>query len=291
MATVALALAMVTTGCAGIEANPVAQKVAESPVTPVVLRIVKGALVKLAAQGVQNPTVGVVAVAGVWGVDQLEKKVAEIRKASQGKEGEENATLLLINQVIDGVQQTSVFRITTNRKIVVAMNGKFIQEVEDRKITITAEPGTDSTIVVTDAQKGQVPFINGKVGITYHYAVDFITDDRSRADLDTGRDKELTHDDPAVDLKTEKEGGMTAVNGAKAARWTGPGNPSLAGCSSLPERSWITGLYSYLPQRNVNQDVWCVRTGEGRYGTLAWAGSGDAVWNLGYVLWKKPGDK
>ncbi|MFI5530130.1 hypothetical protein ACIA8O_16450 [Kitasatospora sp. NPDC051853] len=288
----ALALAMVTTGCAGIEANPVVQKVAQSPVTPVVLQIVKGALVKLATQqGAQNPPVGVVALAGVWGVDQLEKKVAEIRKASQGKKEEESATLLLVNQVIDGVQRTSVFRITTNRKIVVAMNGKFVQEIEERKITITAEPGTDSTIVVSDAQAGQVPFITGAVALS---PSNLFTKDHTRADLDGGRDEEVADGDKAADLRVEGgKYGLTAVNGARAARWTSSDDPSLAGCGSLPGDSWGTRLYEEFPGAGVAKDVWCVQTGDGRYGTLAWSGTGAMhmhVWNFRYVLWKKPGE-
>ncbi|MFJ8039894.1 hypothetical protein ACIRBX_05160 [Kitasatospora sp. NPDC096147] len=284
VAAVALGLALVTTGCT-MEANPVVRQVAQNPVTPIVLEIVKGGLVKLATSaGAQNPPVAAIALAGVWGVSELEKKVAEIRKEAGA--AEPDTTLLLINQTIDGTVRTSVFKISTGRKLSVALNGRFVQEIEPRRISITAEPGTDSTIVVSDAKAGEAVFISRTLAMG--------SGDRSYADLETGRDNKVKRDDRSADLRVDGGGGLTTVNGAWAAKWTSTDTPSLAGCGSLPEASWTTVLYPEEPPVEVYKDVWCLRSGDGRYGTFAWGGGiagWPDQWKLAYVLWKKADDK
>ncbi|MFE0465242.1 hypothetical protein ACFW1A_38940 [Kitasatospora sp. NPDC058965] len=290
MATVALAVVLAATGCT--EANKVVKAAAQSPITPIVLKIVHDRLVEIVAtNAVDDPAVAGVALMGVFGVDALSSQVAAEQKkdAAAG-----DVTLLLVAQTINGKAETSVFKVTTDHKLVVAMNGKFIESLEPKKITITAEPGTDSTIVVTDAQASQIPYLHATVAMgPSNFINNNIDGDHSHADLDTGQVKNLPDVGKNADLYVSVTGSVATVNGAKAARWTAKEAPSLAGCSSLPDTAWTTQLYgSYSSFGGPGDDVWCVRSKQGRYGTLAGGGTSFSyAWNFGYVLWKKPGDK
>jgi len=287
MAALVLSLAMTTTGCT--ETNNVIKVAAQSPITPIVLKIVHGGLVTI-AEDVPSPQAKAVALVGVFAVDTLSSAVAS--EQNNEKAMAEDAVLLLVTQTIRGQVQTSVFKITTSHKLIVAMNGKFIETLEPKKITITAEPGTDSTIVVTDAQAGQITYINAKINLAPSNFANNMLGDHSHTDLDTGRDKNLPDPNQNADLFDSGTGGVVTVNGAKAARWTSSDAPTLAGCESLPKAAWTTKLYgSFQNLGGPGGDVWCVLSKQGRYGTLASGGNNaNYAWTFGYVLWKKPGD-
>ncbi|MFE0459704.1 hypothetical protein ACFW1A_10640 [Kitasatospora sp. NPDC058965] len=283
----ALATTLAATGCS--QANKVVSEVAQSPITPIVLKIVHDQLVQLAADSAPvNPTVAAVATLGVFAVDAASSQVAAEQKKNKAAA---DATYLLITQTIGGKTETSIFKITTSHKLLVAMNGTFVESIEPKKVTITAQPGTDSTIVVTDAQAGQVPYINATVHLRRRSAIHLGSGDYTHADLDTGRDKDLPAPDKNADLQVGDTADLKAVNGAEASRWTSSDAPSQAGCQSLPEGSWTTVLYTVNPG-GLGNDVWCVRSKQGRYGVLAGAAaSPNYDWNIGYVLWKKPDDR
>ena len=89
--------------------------------------------------------------------------------------------------------------------------------------------------------------------------------------------------------------GAHAADGATAAVRTQRVN--LGGCSSLPDSAWndeevVQGMFSGNRWRRLFP-VYCIRTSDGRYGTLTQRTSVDGEQGplqLEYVLWKKPGD-
>ncbi|MFY1637493.1 hypothetical protein ACN27F_30190 [Solwaraspora sp. WMMB335] len=256
----------------------------EEAIMPIVIEVAKEVAVTL------PPPYDVIAQVGIYATEEVAREQAADR----------DATYLLIEQTIEGEQQVSVFRIDTTRKLRIDMDGRFVAEIEQNLITITADPAVDSTIVITDALDGEPVFIGGR----------FVLDaDHLYYDLDTARFGDPDQDPEfaaAVDL-VEPEfagvrnmftGGRAALrNGALAADWD-EGTPTRGGCSALPESAWndekvVEGMFSGNRWQRV-VPVFCIRTSDGRYGTLAHRLPTDdepeGTLQMEYVLWKEPGD-
>lgn len=288
-ATAALMLGAGLTGCS--QAADAARDAAQSPIAPIVLKIVHGALVEAAAD---DPTpLSVLALLGVFATDKAESYVAKEQKLAAA---DNQFTLLVVEQTVKGTRESSVFKISTGHKLVVAMNGRFIETIQPNLITISATPNTDSTIVVTDADAGQVVYKHATVNLSGSVPViNWVYGDHSLIDLDTGQDKNLKNVANA-DLKVDSDAQIQTENGAKAALWTLTGTPSLATCESLPATQWTDSLFAQngLTNRLGNRtahNVWCVRSKEGRYGVISQVNANlNYAWTFDYVLWKKPGD-
>jgi len=267
---VVLALALAVTGCA--QATSDVSAVMQSPITPIVLHVARDGLITVAEDS-GNPVVGGIAILGVAGIDLIDSKLRQARASAPGD------TLLVVRQTAHGQVKATIFKITTGRELQVAMNGKFIAEITPHEITITAEPGTGSTIVITDVNAGERVYRSGKLQLQ-HY--------RSQADLDTGTDKNI----PAG--KAEIEEGfstrLVTLDNTTGAPWTAGGQPSLATCASLPRQQWGTVLVGYRMTKVPAGTTWCVHTSQGRYGVII-MGASLLYDDFSYVLWKKPGDR
>ncbi|WP_326552789.1 hypothetical protein [Micromonospora sp. NBC_01813] len=255
----------------------------EEAIMPIVVELAKESVAALPAP------YRIVAEVGIYATEE----------AANEQAADQDATYLLINQTIDGAQQVSVFRIDTTRKLRIDMDGRFVTEIEQNRITITADPTVDSTLVITDALGSEPVYAGSRLvfdGDDLHY------------DLDTGRFGDPAQDPEfaaAMDLVEPRfagtwsslTGGQAALrNGAKAADWD-EGTPTLGGCSSLPDSAWndeevVQGLFSGNRWRQLFP-VYCIQTSDGRYGTLTQRTSVDGEQGplqLEYVLWKKSGD-
>gem|GEM_PF-1389012 len=255
----------------------------EEAIMPIVVEIAKESVAALPAP------YRIVAEVGIYATEEAAREQA----------ADQDATYLMINQTIDGTQRVSVFRIDTTRKLRIDMDGRFVTEIEQNRITITADPTVDSTLVITDALDSEPVYAGDRLvfdGDDLHY------------DLDTGRFGDPEQDPEfaaAVDLVEPRfagtwsslTGGQAALrNGAQAADWD-EGTPTLGGCSSLPDSAWndeevVQGMFSGNRWRRLFP-VYCIRTSDGRYGTLTQRTSVDGEegpLQLEYVLWKKPGD-
>jgi hypothetical protein len=289
VATAGLMLGAGLTACR--QTGDVIDAAAQSPLAPIVLKIVHGALV---AAATDDPTpLSVLALLGVFATDKASAFVAKEQKIAAANN---QFTLLEVDQIVKGRRETSIFKVTTEHKLVVAMNGKFIETIQPNLITISPAPNTDSIIVVTDADAGQVPYIRATVNMSASETlVNMVYGDHSLVDLDTGKDKNVKNIKDA-DLKLDLDAQIETENGAKAALWTLPGDPSLATCESLPASQWTDTLFASdgvldrLGNRSAH-NVWCVRTKEGRYGAVSQRTANiNYAFTFDYVLWEKPGD-
>ncbi|MFD0690637.1 hypothetical protein [Actinomadura fibrosa] len=197
-------------------------------------------------------------------------------------------TWLLIEQTIQGQRKTTVFELGTARELKVSVNGAQLRQVDlyvrERQVRVVIPQDTPATVTVTDASGGD--------GVARHGTV--AGDLAGTRDLDTGRvfRHTLGKADPpasrAGDVRARAfsiNGGLDLVNGARAARFTGPGRPTLAACRSVPATAWASKFRGY---GSSGKDLaWCLRTNAGYYG-LATPNSG-ASGGVVYLLWAQPG--
>jgi hypothetical protein len=61
---------------------------------------------------------------------------------TQGLEQKDDETVVLIRQTVKGQVQDTGFSLETNQKLVVELNGKFYQEITDRRVVIKVVPGS-----------------------------------------------------------------------------------------------------------------------------------------------------
>ncbi len=252
-------------GCTGLSSSEVDSS-PEQTIVPMVIKVAKTA-VRL----IPDKRVKVIAQVGVTGAASVANKWTKAR----------NGTYLVVAQTVAGKYQATVFRVASQRKLRIDMNGRFIQEVERNLITITIPPSAEATIVVTDAESGDRLHREGKFRL-----IGF--DGTAAIDLDNGELKN-PKDDPELakraDLRTGsfgKDWAARLINGAAVADWKGD-KPVQGECMSLPDKEWKKAFVSgdWLALR----PAFCLRTSEGRYGYLK--GGIDLVTHS-YVIWKKP---
>jgi hypothetical protein len=245
--------------------------VMQSPITKTVLDVTKSGLIVVAGDS-DNPVISGIALAGIYAIDLLQSQVAQVHAADPA------ATLLVITHTVNGKQEVSIYKITTEREVKVTMNGKFVEEITPYEITITAQPGTNSTIVVTDANADERIYREGTITLLEDHSK------YSRANLDTGASVSVPSDQAEIIFGFA--GKVSAVNGTTVTLWQGPGQPSLNACSSLPQQQWSTQVVGYrLTPVQVGTE-WCVHTGAGHYGVILV--DGDLIgFKLSYVLWVK----
>ena len=224
--------------------------------------------------------------------------VYALEKTAQQQAEDADATYLLIDQTVDGQQQISAFRIDTQRKLRIDMNGHFIADIERNLITIRVDPDVASTIVITDAEADEPVFTGGRfVFDADHVNYDFDTGRFSDPDLDPEFASELDAVDPIVAGTYDSvTGGLAALrNGARSADW-GDGTPTLAGCSAIPDSDWDNEeiVSALLTQNRWNRlhPVYCIQTSDGRYGTLTQRFANDEIEtiHIEYILWSLPND-
>ncbi len=195
----------------------------------------------------------------------------EVDSPAPGPEPEPSATgeawTIVVRQDVEGVARTNTFRVSSGEKLHVLTNGKTVQTFEPGKsqITIEARPGTSTAIAVVDSldepKRSSGKFRLLAVGNNTDY--DFDNDKRSG-----GSDNSDLH----MGL-----GSLSAANGAVYAKYRDSGDPTLADCVTVRPDEWRTGF------GNDRKGKWCMRTSEGRYGTLKM--SGDVV-EYSYTVWE-----
>ena len=267
-ATVAvLAAAGAITGCSH-QTEADANAVLQSPTATIVLDVTKGGLILV---GTLVPAAAPLTDLGVWGINELQGHEAKAHAENA------NATLLIITHTIDGKQLGTIYRIGTDRTLQVTMNGRFVEEITPGVITITAQPGTASTIVVSDANAGEKIHRKGTV-ILWRRGYS--------ADLDTGTQSSVNTADAEILLGYSTT--LSAINGTTVVLWPGPGEPSLRACESFPAGQW-SGRLSGIRLRNIPVGTtWCVHTRDGYYGVIVVQPRHDLVaFTLAYVLWDK----
>ena len=255
----------------------------EDRVAPIVLELAKDAVETL-------PTPqGLIAKVGVYALE----------KTAEQQAVDADATYVLIDQSVDGQQQVSVFRIDTQRKLRIDMNGHFITDIERNQITIRVDPDVESTIVITDAESNEPVFGGGRfVFDSDHAHYDFDTGRFGNPDLEPEFAQQLDAVDPYIAGTYDAiTGGLAALrNGARSADW-GDGTPTLSGCSAIPDSEWNSEeiVSALLTQNRWNRihPVYCIQTSEGRYGTLTerFADDDSETIHIEYVLWKGPTDQ
>jgi hypothetical protein len=267
-----------------------AKAAADSPIAPIVLKITHGALVAISA--VAPPPFDAITELGAWGSDKAAYYVDQQQQKAQAAK---DFTLVVVTQTVRGAQKSSLFKVTTDHAIKAAINGRVVETIQPYLVTIVAQPGTDSTIVITDANDGQIPFLRATVNLAPSSHVgNALLGDHSLIDLDTGADKNL-HDSAKADLRVESNAQVQTLNGAQTALWALPGIPTLAACESLPKSLWSDVLFTGNTSLNnlsnrLSHDTWCVRSKTGRYGTISELTSKLYTYTLDYVLWKLPSD-
>ncbi|WP_326554873.1 hypothetical protein [Micromonospora sp. NBC_01813] len=268
---VLLAALLATTACSGSTDERLV--VFDEQIVPIIIEAGKAGAKAL------PPPYGQVVLVGIFAAEHLAEEHAK----------DQDVTYLLIEQAVDGEPQISVFRVDTNRRLKVAMNGSFVQEIERNRIKITVDPAVESTIVVTDALTEDVIEIDGDFRVYGNDKFDFGDSTKAHFDLDSGQ-----HGDPdtdpayaeVVDISMPDAGGFGANmrNGARIADWQS-GTPSFAECSSLPEDRWKDRIQAGGGNFWKLRPTFCIRTSDGRYGLL----SVKIDQSMRYVLWKSPG--
>jgi hypothetical protein len=270
---VALVLTGIT-GCGFGQAGTAnTSAIMQSPIPPIVLNVLKNGLV-IVAEYSGDPVLSGVALLGEYGIDAVQGQVNKARAEDPA------ATLLVIRHTVHGKQEVSIYKINDSRDIQVAMNGKFLEEVTPNEITITAQRGTRSTIVISNANGDERDYRKGTM------TLDATISKYSRANLDTG----ATVDVPPSQAEIAYDfisGRLNSVNGSTVALWKGTGEPSLSACASLPVQQWSTGLIGVLWFTVSPGTTWCVHTAAGRYGAIV-LDSREFGAKLSYVLWEKP---
>lgn len=267
-AAVALvAVAGTVTGCSHrVDAD--ANAVLQSPVGTIVLDVTKYGLILV---GTAVPVAAPLTDLGVWGIDELQSHEAKAHAENA------NATLLIITHTVGGKQLGTIYRIATDRTLQVTMNGHFVEEITPGVITVTAQPGTASTIVVSDPNANEKVYRKGTV-VFWRRGYS--------ANLDKGTHSTVTPADAEIVQGFSTT--LSAVNGTTVVMWPGPGEPSLRACESFPANQW-SGRLSGIRLHNIPVGTtWCVHTTGGYYGVIVVQPSHDMVaFTFSYVLWAK----
>jgi hypothetical protein len=259
----------------------------------IVLQASNNQLVQIAAA--IDPRLGAITFVAIVGVDVLELALKHAHAHDPAD------TLLVVRQTINGKAKASIFRITGTRKLRVALNGKFVEQITRHEILITVAPGSSSTIVVTDAQAAKSVYRSGAMFIADSNKLNgWLLGHRRWANLDTGQDTNVSPGNAELqaDLGTE----LVTLHGSTAARLTGGEQPSLTTCAGLPKSRWTTSLSGYRVSAIPPGATWCLHTSHGRYAAIIITeGSGGVLAKLSggslfgehfdYVVWKKSGDR
>jgi hypothetical protein len=218
---------------------------------------------------------------GVFTVDTLAKYLIEHKVKP-------NRTWLLIEQTIQGQPKTTVFEIGTGRELKVTMNvngqelRRFAFYVKERQFRVVIPESPTTTVSVTDATAGDGVARRGKVDQNLAGARDLETAKVFRHELGKADPPEARAGDVRAKSIT---GSMDLVNGAKAARFTGKGRPTISACRSLPGAAWSSRFQDYdSKDKNL---AWCLQTGSGHFG-MATPDTSDGK-GIFYLLWVQPG--
>ncbi|RSM99555.1 hypothetical protein DMB42_42420 [Nonomuraea sp. WAC 01424] len=201
-------------------------------------------------------------------------------------------TWLLIEQTLHGQRRTSVFELGTDHELKVSVNGAQLKHVDlyvkERQIKVIIPRGTAAEVTVTDAGNGDEVAVRGTVPGDLDGSLDLDTGHTSPDDSPEAR---------AADIRVETFGfdvGPKLVNGAAAARFAGPGRPTLHACMSMPSTAWTNEFQDW--QSGTQDRSWCVRTNAGHYGLAVpkqtdvfWIGSAADAGAVSYLLWAQPG--
>ncbi|MFI6927752.1 hypothetical protein ACIBIZ_48025 [Nonomuraea spiralis] len=201
-------------------------------------------------------------------------------------------TWLLIEQTLHGQRRTSVFELGTDHELKVSVNGAQLKHVDlyvkERQIKVIIPRGTAAEVTVTDAGNGDEVAVRGTVPGDLDGSLDLDTGHTSPDDSPEAR---------AADIRVETFGfdvGPKLVNGAAAARFAGPGRPTLHACMSMPSTAWTNEFQDW--QSGTKDRSWCVRTNAGHYGLAVpkqtdvfWIGSAADAGAVSYLLWAQPG--
>ena len=212
--------------------------------------------------------------------------------------------LLTLRQTIKGAQQFSFFTLTTGRTLEVAMNGLLLPPPKDHRLALSIPAGQDSLIILADAQVDTTPFANSRISLVADNWINHMTlKYSSQIDLDTGKPyNEGDEGEKQSDVNVPTWGGVVnAVNGAKVAEWKASVPPTAVTCQSIPRPLWFTKLDYYLETltdasdayyfgTQPIQNMWCIRTNDGRLGVIAQLPSDVGISSFAYVIWKKIGD-
>ncbi|HTU74634.1 MAG TPA: hypothetical protein VMG38_14050 [Trebonia sp.] len=255
-------------GCSVGAASAGFDAVSQSPITPIVLKVTKAGLIGLEDSGI--PGGDLIGPLGTWGVGLLQDHIA--KEHSQNPD----ATLLIVTHTVHGKRLGTIYRINTDRTLQVVLNGKFVEEITPGVITITARPGTNSKIVVTDANAGEHIYRKGS---------DTFWRKGYSVDLDNGRTGSVTIG--GAEISQGYVGDVSAVNGTTALLWPGPGQPSLGACMSFPASQWGTSLSGPRLGSIPAGTTWCVHTTHGYYGAIVTQSDGLEGFRFTYVLWAK----
>lgn len=259
----------------------------------IVLQASSNQLVQIAAA--IDPRLGAIAFIAVVAWDNVEAVLGHEHARAPAD------TLLVVRQTIDGKQKASIFRITAKRKLQVALNGKFAEQITRHRITITVAPGSSSTIVVADAQVAHDTYRSGAMLMVDSNKINsFLVGHRRYANLDTGRDTNVSPADAELQAGLGTE--LSAVHGTTAARLTGGAQPSLATCSGLPKNQWTTSLSGYRLTSIPPGTIWCLHTSQGRYAAIIFTvGPGGLLAKLDggsfngdhfdFVVWRQRADR
>jgi hypothetical protein len=263
------ALTMVgTLAACGHRVDADADAVLQSPVATIVLDVTKYGLVVVAASDI--PGVDDLAALGVWGVKSLQDHIDKSHSADP------NATLLVITHTVGKKQEASIYRIDTNRTLQVTMNGKFIEEITPGIITISAQPGVASKIVVTDANSTERVYRQGTVTLWRKgYS----------ANLDAGTTSTVTPSNAEIFRGLYS---ISTMNGTTVLPWQSPGQASLTACESFPASQW-SGRLAGVSMHGISAGTtWCVHTSKGYYGAIVWQPPDLLIGDqFSYVLWKR----
>lgn len=247
-----------------------------------------------------NPRTRTTEVVERLGMFSASAAPAEIAKQRQEATAADDETLLVIDQVINGKSQYSLFMITTGRPYDVGLNGLEQAGPNQHELMLSAPPGQASLVVLGDAQADNTPYRTGQASLNpndiFHWG-----GGHNIADLDAGHDQNLV-DSKTADIYIGNSGDIDAVNGAQVAAWNSSVEPTLVTCASLPQTAWGTTFpspgYSTPPTTSDPyfdmiqiMGLWCLRTNQGRFAVIAEVpASSSWSWSAKYVVWKKPGD-
>ncbi|WP_189079027.1 hypothetical protein [Mangrovihabitans endophyticus] len=140
-------------------------------------------------------------------------------------------------------------------------------------VTLDVDPGVDSTVVVTDATTGDSPEVSGSFNMTWA-----TLRGRIGVDLDTATELAASDDTSGMDFNYLL---ISGAHGTRLHRWT-QGDPSLAGCTSVPGNDWS----SVDLRMRVQNGKYCVVTSDGRFGFIDYVGA-SKIGESQYVLWKR----
>lgn len=266
-AAAALAACLSLTACGNSPSAQISAATTQS-VEGLVLHAGVNALVGIAYN--VNPVLGGAVELGVYAYKEATKKVHLLA-------AEHAVTVLEVKQVINGRAKYSIFKVTTSRKLTVALNGHFVEYITAHRILIDVAPNTASTIVVTVKNQAGVIYRKGQFVFGFTYG-------RQLFNLDTGVGGHLAGKDAELYRHLRV---ISGINGTEVSRWSQKQPPTLANCASLPASAWSTELSGIFTVFNVGT-TWCVRTTRHRYGVIVESNAFENVFQ--YVLWKKPSD-